>query len=242
MTNETPTTASAPKGLASRLLGVIFSPRATYAEIVAHPRVLGALAVVIIVIAATTYAFLSTEIGQRATVDQQISFMQSMGMNVTDQVVNNIEGRAAQGKYFSAVSIVVFVPVVMALMAGLLIGFFNAVMGGEATFKQVYAVVVHSGVIGALQTLFVTPLNYAKESMTSSTSLAVFLPMVDDTGFFGMVLGSIDLFRIWSTLSLAIGLAVLYKKRTAPVAWSLLAIYGIIVLIIAGVRAALSGA
>ncbi len=115
-------------------------------------------------------------------------------------------------------------------------------MGGEASFKQVYAVVVHSGVIGALQTLFVTPLNYAKESMTSSTSLAVFLPMVDDTGFFGMVLGSIDLFRIWSTLSLAIGLAVLYKKRTAPVAWSLLAIYGIIVLIIAGVRAALSGA
>ena len=138
--------------------------------------------------------------------------------------------------------IVVFLPVFMALMAGLLIGFFNAIMGGDASFKQVFAIVVHSGVIGALQTLFVTPLNYAKESMTSSTSLAVFLPMVDDTGFFGMVLGSIDLFRIWSTLSLAIGLAVLYKKRTAPVAWSLLAIYGIIVVIIAGVRAALSGA
>ena len=118
----------------------------------------------------------------------------------------------------------------------------NAVLGGEATFKQAYAIVVHSGFIGALQTLFVMPLNYVRESMSSATSLLAFLPMIDEKSFFGMLCGSIDFFRIWSTLSLAIGLAVLYKRRTAPIAWSLLAVYGIIILAIAGVRAALSGA
>ena len=57
-----------------------------------------------------------------------------------------------------------------------------------------------------------------------------------------MLLGSIDLFRIWWLVSLAIGLAVLYKRRTSPIAWGLLAVYGIIVLVIAAVRAAVSGA
>jgi hypothetical protein len=57
-----------------------------------------------------------------------------------------------------------------------------------------------------------------------------------------MLLSSIDFFRVWSTVSLAIGLAVLYKKRTAPVAWSLLAVYAVIALAVAAVRAALSGA
>jgi hypothetical protein len=128
------------------------------------------------------------------------------------------------------------------VMAGIALVVFNAALGGEATFKQAYAIVVHSGFIGALQTLFVTPLNYVRESMSSATSVLAFLPMIDEKSFLGMLFGSIDFFRIWSTVSLAIGLAVLYKRRTAPIAWSLLAVYGIIVLAIAGVRAALSGA
>jgi hypothetical protein len=55
-------------------------------------------------------------------------------------------------------------------------------------------------------------------------------------------MGSIDLFRIWWIVSLAIGFGVLYKRRTGPIAVSLLAVYIIIVLVIAGVRTALSGA
>ena len=53
------TTMPAPsKGLGARALGVFFSPRATYAEIVARPRALGALVAVIVIVAAATSAFL----------------------------------------------------------------------------------------------------------------------------------------------------------------------------------------
>ena len=47
---------------------------------------------------------------------------------------------------------------------------------------------------------------------------------------------------IWWILSLAIGLGVLYKRRTQPIATGLLITYVTIVLVIAIVRTALSGA
>jgi hypothetical protein len=234
--------ATTPKSLLARAVGVMTSPRATYADVAAHPRVLGALVTVIVIIAAATFAFLSTDVGQRAMVDQQLSTMESFGVKVTDQMMEGIERGAARGAYFSAVGIVVFVPVVMAVMAGLAMVVFNAILGGDATFTQLFAIVAHSGFIAALQTIFSMPLNYLRESMSSATSLAVFLPMLDPSSFLGMLFGSIDLFRLWATLSLAIGFGVLYKRRTAPIAWSLLALYGIIVLVVAGIRAALSGA
>jgi len=45
----------------------------------------------------------------------------------------------------------------------------------------------------------------------------------------------IDLFIIWWLIALAIGLGVLYKRRTAPIAVSLLGVYVFIVAIIAAV-------
>jgi hypothetical protein len=56
------------------------------------------------------------------------------------------------------------------------------------------------------------------------------------------MLGSIDLIFIWWMLSLAIGLGVLYRKRTGPIAVTILAIYVVIAVIIAAVKMASTGA
>lgn len=241
MTDGT-TAPAAPPNLLARAFGVIFSPRDTYASIVRRPKVLGAMLAVIVVIAAVNYVFLSTEVGTRAMLDQQIDMMESFGVTISDQQLAGMERGASRGALYSTVSIFLFVPIVQIIMAGIALVVFNAILGGDATFKQVLAIVVHGGFIGALQVLFVTPLNYMNESMASATSLAVFLPMLDPTSFLGRFAGSLDFFRIWSTVSLAIGLGVLYKRRTSPIAWSLLAVYFVIIIVIAGIRAALSGA
>ena len=55
------------------------------------------------------------------------------------------------------------------------------------------------------------------------------------------VLGSVDLFIIWWAVSLAIGLGVLYKKRTGPIATTLIVVYVAIGVIIAAVKSAVSG-
>ena len=59
----------------------------------------------------------------------------------------------------------------------------------------------------------------------------MFLPFLDETRFSARLLGSIDLFCIWWMVSLAIGLGVLYKRRTAPIATTLLVVYAVIALV-----------
>jgi hypothetical protein len=231
-----------PKGLAARAIGVLVSPRATYADIAARPRPFGAVVVVVLIIAAATFVFLSTPVGQRALLDQQLTVMESFGFNPTPEMVENMERSLGRAPYFSTVGQVVLIPLIMVVIAGILLAIFNAILGGDATFKQVFAVVAYSSFISVLAALFSFPLQYARETMSSPASLAVFFPMLDDTSFLGRLLGSIDLFRIWWIISLAIGLGVLYKRRTSPIAWSMLTAGGIIVAAIAAVRSVLSGA
>jgi len=117
--------------------------------------------------------------------------------------------------------------------AGLLFAVFNAVLGGTATFKQVYATVAHSAFVWVVGWIFVMPLNYVRESMSSPTNLAVLVPMLDENAFVTRLLGTIDLFMVWWTIVLAIGMAVLYRRRTPPILTTFLAIYGVIALGIA---------
>ena len=56
------------------------------------------------------------------------------------------------------------------------------------------------------------------------------------------LLGSIDLIYVWWMVSLAIGLGVLYRRRTGPIATTLLILYASIGAIIAAIKTATSGA
>jgi hypothetical protein len=233
---------AAPKGLAARIVGVIFSPGETYQSIVAHPRVLGVLVVATIVTAAALFVFLSTEVGQNATLDQQMRVMESFRINLPDQFYDQMEARAPMARYYAAGSILFFGPLVSAVVAGIILLIFTVVLGGEATFKQAFAVVAHAEVLNALQQLFILPLNYVRETMASATTLAVFLPMLNQTSFFARFLGWIDLFRIWWLVSLAIGAAVLYKRKSGPIAWTLIGAYVVFALVVAAGLTAFAGA
>jgi hypothetical protein len=220
-------------GLAARLIGVIFSPRDTYAAIAARPRAAGAFAVTILLGCVVQFVFLSTEVGQNAMFDQQIAGMERFGFEVSDQMVRNLEQGLPRQRYFAVASQAVAGPVFAAIVAALLLAVCNALFDGTATFRQVYALLGHAGVIVVLQQLFSTPINYARAEMGTPASLAVFAPMLDPDGFAGGLLGAVDLFFIWWAVSVAIGLGVLYRRRTGPIATSLLGVYAIIALVIA---------
>ena len=85
MTETTATAPAAPgTSLPGRLLGILMSPRAAYADVVARPRVLGALAVVILISSTAVYTFMSTEVGKQAGLDMQVRQMESFGRTMTD--------------------------------------------------------------------------------------------------------------------------------------------------------------
>ena len=72
MTETTTATAAsaAPKSLAARIIGVVTSPRETYASVAAHPRWFGVLAVIVLVGATGVFALMSTDVGKAAAIDQ----------------------------------------------------------------------------------------------------------------------------------------------------------------------------
>ena len=243
MTDSTiavPAAPEASKSLLARVIGVFTSPRATYADVAARPRWFGVMALATLIVAGGFFAFLSTEVGQLAIVDQQAQVLESFGVKLSDEQQTRMESQAEYARYTTSISQLVAIPVVTAVAAGILLGIFNALLGGDARFKQVYAIVAHSGLINALQTVFSLPIDYVRETMTSPTNLGVFVPFLEENTFLARLLGSIDLFQMWATLSLAIGLGVLYKRRTAPIATTMFIVYFVIVAAVAAIRSALS--
>ncbi len=57
--------------------------------------------------------------------------------------------------------------------------------------------------------------------------------MLDESSFLAKFLGTIDLFIVWWVVVLSIGLAVLFKRKTGPIAAGLFIVYGVIAVIVA---------
>jgi hypothetical protein len=233
---------SVSRSLPARIAGVLFSPRAIYADVAARPRVLGALAFVVLVGTVGVFVFMSTDVGKSAFLDQQVQQREAYGRPMTDAQYEQLERMLPYTPYFGAAFQLLLLPLAAAVIAGIALAVFNAVLGGDGTFKQVYAVVAHSGVVLSVSQLFGLPLAYARQTMSSATNLGVFTPFLDEASFPARVLGAVDLFIVWWIVSLAIGLGVLYRRRTAPIATTLIIVYVAIGIVIAAVKTAMSGA
>jgi hypothetical protein len=224
------------------LIGVILSPRETFEHVAAHPTWLGALMLVAAVGALTVGGFLMTEVGRSAWLDQAVSQSEAWsGAPVSDQQYAGMERIAPVAGYIGMAQMIFGIPLVVLILSGLLFAVFNAVIGGTASFKQLFAVVAHSTFIWAVGWCFVMPLNYARESMSSPTNLSVFVPMLDEQAFVTRLLGSIDLFMVWWTIVLAIGVGVLYRRRTQPILMTFLGIYAVIAVAVAAFLASRNG-
>ena len=236
MANTTVQTGATPArmSLIARAIGIITSPRATYASVVAHPKWFGMLALTAVGLGLLIGGFLLTKVGQEAWLDAALN--SPFSGQVNDQQIQAMERMAPYVGYITIAYMLVLFPIIMAVVSGILYAIFNAAMGGNATFKQVFTVVIHTGPIGLLSQLFTVPLNYFRGTMTSATTLSVLLPMLPEESFLSRFLGMIDLFLVWQVIVLSIGLAVLYRRRTQPIATALLVVYAIIAVIVALVR------
>jgi hypothetical protein len=235
-------TAGGARGLAARLSGVLISPRATYADIVARPRWLGALIVVLTLTILPLGAILSTEVGRQALIDQQLQLLEAFGRTVSDAEYERMVQLAPNGRVVIAAGQLLGLPLLLLVVSGVAYGLLDRPPGGAATFGQLFAVVTFSSVLAAARALVAAPINYLRESLASPTNLAAVVPMFGDDTFGARLLGSFDLFHLWWIVNLAIGLGVLYRRPAGRIAGSMLAIYGTIGVAIASVRSLGSGA
>jgi hypothetical protein len=231
-----------PRPLPARFIGVITAPKDTFRGVVAAPKWLGMLLLTTVLVAFFSALPMTTDAGKQAAIDQQVESMKGFGMEVSDQMYAQMEKSSAMMPYTTAGFVFFLSPIMSVVIAGILFAIFNAALGGEASFKQVYAVLVHAGAVSALGTVFSGLVNYFSGKVGSAANLGALLPMLPERSFAANLFGTVDVFLIWYVIVLAIGLGVLYKRRTQPIAFSLLALYAVIALVIAVVKSRAGGA
>lgn len=232
----------ASPGLLTRFIGIITSPKDTFASVVAAPKWFGMLALTTVIVAFFTTLPMTTEAGRQAAIDQQVQQMQSFGRPVDDEAYARLEKMSTVMPYITGASVLVMTPIFGLIIAGILFAVFNAALGGEASFKQVFSVLAHAGAISVLSAVFSGTMNYFRGSVGSVANLGALLPMLPERSFASNLLGAIDVFLIWYVVVLAMGLAVLYRRRTQPIAFSLLGVYAVIAIVIALVKSRAGGA
>ena len=223
----------APMNVFARFIGIITAPRATFASVAAHPKILGILLVTIVISAFGAALPMTTDAGKQAAIDRQVQTMESFGRPVDDKMYEAFQKGTAIMPYTTGGGVLIVTPIIIAIMSGIFFAIYNGAMGGEASFKQIYAVVTHAGVITALGQLFTGPLNYFRGSVSSPTNLGALLPMLEEKSFPGRLIGMVDIFAVWWVFVLAVGLAVLYRRKTQPTAISLFAVYAVIAVCVA---------
>ena len=237
-------TAAPAKGLLARIVGMFVSPRATYEAVVAHPRPVGVLFVSAVVIGLATGLPQFTERGQQAALDAQVQAIEQLTRQpVSDEMYQQMRGRAQFGAISQIVGALVSLPVMCLFFAVVYWVIFNAILGGTATFKQVLTVVTHSQVIGALGAAVSAPVMYMQGSlsMAGPFNLGMLVPMLDETNLIAKILGATSVFMLWSLVVLAIGFSVLYRRKTQNIAMALLLAYFLIVAAVFAVIGSFTG-
>ena len=226
--------APAPKNLFARFIGVLFEPSATFASVAAYPKWLGMALLISVIIGIFASLPLTTPEGKEAYIDQSIKAVERFGFQVNDDMVKGMQKSAETAVYTTAISMLIFIPFGSLIASGILFAIFNAAMGGTARFKQLFAVVVHCGVISAVGAAFTGLINYMRGTMSNSVAnVGALLPMLPEDSFLANLAGMLDVFQIWGIVIMAIGLAVLYRRKAKPIAITFFSIYAVIIVVIA---------
>jgi hypothetical protein len=225
-----------------RLIGVLTSPRSTFASLAAKPRWADVLVVTFLTTLGCNVAFLATEVGRQALVDQWERTELAFGGTVDDARYAALEERSRMSVPYGAATALLTGPVLTVGLSAVLLPLFNRAARGAATFSQVLAIVAHAGVLLALRQIVATPLNFTRETLANPTSAGMFFAaMLDEGSPPARFLGIIDLFVIWWIVSLALGMAVLYRRSARPILMGFIGAYLAFAAVLASVMALTGG-
>jgi len=235
--------ASSPDNLSvlRRIAGIIRRPRSTLQAVAAAPRWAGLLALLFLVSFSVSAAFFATDVGQLALVDQWERTAIAFGQPVDDARYAEFQEWSGRGVSYAALMSLTAGPLAAIGLSAILFGIFTAWRGGRASFHQVFAVVVHASVILTLRQLISTPVNYARESVASPTTLVGMLSSIDEGSPIARLFGLIDVFVIWWLIVLTVGVAVLYRLPAPRVAAVSIGVYVAVALLLVGTMAMLGG-
>lgn len=232
----------APDSWPARVAGVVYAPWRTFAGVVESPRWIGVLALTTAVTFASSAALLATETGRLALVDQWERTALAFGQPVDDARYATFHRASEQGVAYAALTALAGGPLLVFGTSMLLLAVFNGMLQGKARFGQVVAITAYAGVILALRQVVAAPLDYARETLASPATANVLFTSLDEASPLARFLGVIDLFVVWWASALAIGVAVLYRRRAGTLVLGFIGAYLAVAAVLALVMAVTGGA
>lgn len=228
---ETPAAAISPFG---RVIGIFFSPRPTFEDIVRKPSW-----VLPVVLSTVLGLLVSVAINQRISwrdfINQQIERSPQAAQLSSEQKQQRIEA----GAKFAPISTYVFGslgPVVAALIVGLIMWGAYSLLGGISTnFSTAFGITAHAFLTGLVSSplfiliLYLKPYGTADLENPLATNLAAFLPEESAKWLIALT-KSFDIFVFWTLILLAVGFAAVNPKKlkgakSYTVAFSVWAVY-----------------
>jgi len=201
----------------SRIVGVFFEPKNTFADIAQRPSWLIPMILVILSAIGGTVA-ISQRIGWERILRQQNEASARVQQMTPEQ---REQATALQMKLAPAIAYggsVVGVPIYCVIVAAVLLGI-TAIMSAGLRFKQVFAVVAWGGlprVIAAILTIVVVFLKNPDDFNIRNPlafNVGAFMDPNSGSKFVYSLASSLDLFSIWTILLLATGLKAAAGKK-----------------------------
>ena len=189
-----------------RVIGVLWHPRRTMTEVVAHPAFATAWAVLLVVLSLCAFALLSTAVGRQALVDERVRVIEALGGRVDDVAYAALQANPPWLVYLTSGGRLLLTPEITLLVAAGLWAL-AALDGVKVRYGVALAVTVHASAVLALQQVVATPVHFVRESLTSPTTIAGRLPMLAEGSLAAGMLGAIDIFGLWWVWLLALGLS-----------------------------------
>lgn len=200
-----------------RIIGVFFSPKSTFEDIVRTPT--WVLPIVLLTIFSIAVCFaINQRVNWREFMSQQIEKSSQAASMSAEQKEQRIEAGAKFSPIFTYVVGVVG-PILGALIVGLVMwGAYNLLGGANTNFSTSFAITSHAFLTGLVSSVLFLLILYLKPYGTVdlenpvAANVAAFLP--DDAAKWLVALGkSIDIFTIWTLILLAIGFAATNPKK-----------------------------
>ena len=217
-----------------RLIGVIFSPKSTFADIVRKPSWL--LPVILLAVLGTIVAVgLNQKMDWREYMSQQIEKSPRAASLSVEQKQRQIEA----GAKFAPISAYVFgIPaplVIVLIVAGVMLLAYNLVAGADVNYATSLGIVSHAfvpaliGNLIFLLVLFLKPRGTLDLDNPVATNAAAFLPE-GSAKWLDAFAKNVDLLAIWITILIAIGFAAanprkLQGNKSFAIAFGVFAVY-----------------
>lgn len=207
-----------------RIAGVLWRPRSTMAALVAAPTFLATWATILMVWTALAVGLLSTDVGRQALVDERVRLVEALGGQVDDESYTRLQKSPPFSTYVTSGGRLLLTPPVTLLVAAGLVALARTDRG-RMTGTAALAVSVHASVVLVLQQLVATPFHYLQESLSSPTTLAARLPMLEEGTVAARLFGTVDVFGLWWLWLLALGIAAATGRPARGYLVRLLAVY-----------------